>query len=69
VHRIKGGQKVVKKFKAVTCHVHLITKKDTQTEALPNAVNVLGLHPAWSCDAIREIKSLTGLAMGGQDEI
>ena len=32
-------------------------------------VNVLGLHPAWSCDAINEIKSSTGLAMGSLDEI
>lgn len=44
-------------------------KKTDHKEALPDAVNVLVLQPAWSCDAINEIKSLTGWAMGGLDEI
>lgn len=46
-----------------------MTKKKQNKEALPGAVNVLVLQPAWSCDAINEIKSLSGWAMGGLDEI
>lgn len=44
-------------------------EKKKKTSALPAPVNVLGLLPVWSCDAINETKSLTRLAMGGLDEI
>lgn len=61
-----AGKGEERKHKAVTPQADLAFKK---TQASPNAVNVLGLHPAWSCDAISEIKSLTRLAMGGLDGI
>lgn len=52
------------KFQKIVKSWHLENKKK-HTHSLANAVDVLGLHPAWSYDAINEIKSLTRLAMGG----